>query len=124
MLKIPAFFFPTTVLILDDDKNFSRILKVTLGKDCYTHTFSNPNDLFTYLKQISSTTTSPRLSNSDKVRSFIDSGTSQNLISVIVTDYQLDDMTGIEVLNQVKLPSVQKLLISNFRRKGHYSPGL
>jgi CheY-like chemotaxis protein len=119
MLKIPAFFFPTTVIILDDDKHFSQLLKMMLGEYFHIHTFSTPEEIEPYIHKnaVYMDTTVPNhfpLSTPNTVKSFLESGRSHNLVSIWITDYQLEHKTGIEVLEKLNPPFVQRILMSNF----------
>jgi CheY-like chemotaxis protein len=119
MLKIPAFFFPTTVLILDDDKHFSRLIKMMLGEYFNIETFSNPEELKPFIHKnavLMEETISNYfpLSSPNKVKAFLERGRSHNLASIWITDYQLDYKTGIEVLEELNPPFVQRILMSNY----------
>ncbi len=119
MLQIPAFFFPTTVLVLDDDKHFSQMLKQLLGKQFIIRTFSDPDEIAHYLNQKTvcmekvPLNTFP-LTSPQKVRSFLQSGASHHLVSVLITDYQLEKTTGLELLEKLNPPHIKRILMSNF----------
>jgi CheY-like chemotaxis protein len=119
MLKTPAFFFPTTVLVIDDDKHFSRMIELSLQDRFHIQAFSNHNDLGQYLNQEINFRPglAPELlplSNAKKVRDLLHSGQSHNIVSIIVSDQQLDETTGLELLSKFKSPFLKKILISNF----------
>lgn len=49
--NIPAFFYPTTILLVDDDEIFLKKLTLDLKKHYKTVTFTNPNQAINFLTQ-------------------------------------------------------------------------
>jgi hypothetical protein len=118
MLKIPAFFFPTSVVILDDDAHFSKILQITMQDSFNIKAFSNHNEVTKLINNngvfADEIINFEPLSDSSKVKKFISSQTSEKLVSVWITDYQLNQINGIDLLRKLDPPFVQRILISGF----------
>ena len=51
MCNIPAFFYPTTILLVDDDEQFLKMLASELKKYYRTVTFTNPSQAIDFLSQ-------------------------------------------------------------------------
>jgi CheY-like chemotaxis protein len=129
------FCYPTTVVIVDDDKKFLSGLGSTLGlnKNELIKTFSKPEEAFTYLKNQSflyhsyqkylETISSLELDIDDKDRvSKVNFARILELIydkkrfdevSVIVADYFMPNTNGLEFFEGIKDTPAKKILLTS-----------
>jgi hypothetical protein len=136
MLKAPAFFFPTTILMLDDDRPYLEILTRLLSPNFKIVTFPDARSLEKHLKQ--DCVLAPDAPNEinqflpldslAKMRGLVESGLAQYLVSAVVIDQHLDNELGCNLFAQLSDTCVQKVLISNFIQDEHlreaYNRGL
>lgn len=119
MFKAPAIYFPSTVVFLDDDPLYARLLIDRLGINRLKH-FESPdfllrqkNDDFLFID--SDIFKKQKTNDLDYVKNNLaalqKSGT---LISVIVSDLHMDTSLGTEILSSLSSSYVGRILVSNF----------
>lgn len=109
LCSIPAFFYPTTVLMVDDDEAFLKAISLELSNDYKTITFSNANEAVDYLTKKGTAifrgrTVSTRLK--EGVFRFREEAYNPKrfedvLVSVI--DYDMPNKSGFDVMRHVGL---------------------
>lgn len=122
MLKTPAFFFPTTAYMLDDDQHFIQMLSLSLPSELNKIVFENSFELIEAIKKYYPLSVDAPdeardllpLNSLEKYKKFIELGFSRYLVSTVVIDHHLEDMDGTEVLKEISHTHVMKILISNF----------
>ena len=126
---LPCCFFPTEVLLVDDDQTFLDTLAYTLeSKGIKTSTFINPNDALQAVKQQDTLDLTKLYSTSVDVAdnssvyetktdlsgiakyAFNKNGTRP--VSVIVSDYHMLPINGLTFLSQVHSPDIKKILLT------------
>lgn len=118
MFKAPAFMFPTTTIMIDDDQNYLNLF-INAVKDVIeikplssSESIYNQraNDLMFVL---------PNDESIIKIKSLLANGIKQqqqpfeDLISVVIADQLMEPILGSSLLNQLKSPFVRKIIISN-----------
>lgn len=121
MLKAPAFLFPTSVILIDDDYLYAQLLPDRL-KNCPPMTAFSNFDFLLEQQENDFLLTNYDKNNIHKdhiyqnIKQSINNKTNQikGVISVIVCDFHLQNTTGLELFNKLKSPFIYKILISNF----------
>ncbi len=119
MFKAPAIYFPTTVVFLDDDPLYAKLLIDRLDIKRIKH-FESPEfllrqrrDDFIYVDNDIFKKTN--VNEVDYLHNNLDSiKRSGSLVSVIVSDLHMENCLGTELLSQISSPYVGRILISNF----------
>lgn len=129
MKKIPCFTFPTTVVLVDDDEKFLRWLSPSLDDNLSRfQTFSNPQKAIEFLNDNHS---KPSFKNT--AMTHVDSidlenrGISVNVskineetkndekldqVSIVIADYSMPRMNGLEFLQKITNPFIKKILLT------------
>jgi len=112
MFKAPAIYFPSSVVFLDDDYLYAKMIVHRLGMPEIKH-FESPEFLmdqkgndFLYLDNPAE--------NFDLKPSLSKLKASGTLISVIVSDLHMEIYSGLEIFSQIVSPHVGRILASNF----------
>ena len=130
MSNVLSCFFPTTIVLVDDDLYFVESLKElleTINVTCKI--FTNPTKALEYINDVS---TSNKLDYSDLIRDG-EEGTSDwtsillNInglhreiyssdrfmrISVVISDYKMQEMSGVELCSSVFDTNIQRILLT------------
>lgn len=126
--RMACSYFPTTVLFIDDNSKFLRQLKLDLNMNRLVPLFyNNPFTALQFLEQhqpspfIERCLLQPRdfhheqrnfLIDISKIHEEIYHAERFNEISVLVVDYAMPGMTGIEFIQKVKLPFIKIILLT------------
>ena len=102
MKIVPAFYQPTTVLILDDDITFARLLEARLPRENRYRIFDQPEQASRFWD--------------DDVDASMPQGedTRHAHVSTAIVDYTLADKDGLDVCRSIKSRLVKKIMISSF----------
>ena len=130
MKFLPAFQFPTTAVIIDDDLNFIDALKSGLeDKKFFTKTFNNPIHGLEFLKKNNSNqywhenwvkilpseyefeSVSIDI-NFSKICKILQSPKRFNCVTTIIIDYQMPTLNGIKLLELIKDLHIKKILLT------------
>jgi hypothetical protein len=116
MFKAPAIYFPSTVVFLDDDQLYAKMIMKRMECKEIKH-YESPefllkqehddflfvnNDMF--LKDNSNYV----VRNLEKLK------ISGNLISVVVSDLHMENISGTEIFSRLSSPFIGRILVSNF----------
>lgn len=118
------FYFPTTVMIIDNDNDFVSDLNNYLNKNhintipfAFTNSFLNYID--NYIQPISINNllvkNSAYFSEESlyEIQKIIYNQNRFNQISVLILDYEMPGINGIELSAMVKIPNVKKIILTN-----------
>ncbi len=129
MSNIPACFFPTKVLFVDDEVNFLKSLKIELTWSLLTcELFDNPNEALCYFnEEYESDPFTNRWVQAPDAEHFEHRSVDVNIqglhqeiynpqrfnqISTIVVDYNMPGIDGLAFCEQISDPHVQKILLT------------
>lgn len=134
MRTLPLFYFPTTILLVDDDELLLQHLKSSLGNIYNVLTFTNPeqaeplvnNQKLTYKRFFSESLTASSLVNHQTqnntyvavewdLKQIIDLPNSINKIeeiSVMVVDYNMPNTTGLDLCRKINNHFIKKILLT------------
>lgn len=113
MKSVLPYFAPTEIVLIDDDvmilKRIERNLSAT---QCSVKDFDHPKRALEYLKQ--SLQDSDNLSplRIENLHQEIYSSNRFKQIAVVVVDYDMPGMNGLEVCRQITLPHIQKIMLT------------
>lgn len=129
MLNIPVFNFPTTVVIVDDDFSSWDKFKQTFGSKYKVKCFTNAEDALEFIQNNKSLLQDSNfITQSDsyeyqknhmvvdvdleKVLQLSQDSERYNEISTVVIDYELPDMSGIDLCEKLSDYPVKKILLT------------
>lgn len=130
--KIPLYFYPTQVVFVDDNHEFLEALSIAFTNRFNVKSFDNAELALRYINE--SQREASLVANDEKPKPQGDSDawvkrvlTHQNVkrfdelrikeISVLVVDYSMPTMNGIEFCEKIKNSSIKKILLT-----GHATP--
>lgn len=130
--KIPLCFYPTQIVFVDDNPDFLDALSVAFSNQFNVQTFDNTNTALRYINEYKRE--ADLVANDEKPKPEGDSDawvkrvlTHQNIkrfdelrikeISVLVVDYSMPNMNGIEFCEKINNVSIKKILLT-----GHATP--
>lgn len=111
MIKFPAFYCPTNVGFLDDDRHYPHIVKLNMPTNTNIIGFFNPDE---FIETINEQPIYKTPENDTHLLNWLENNAYENHISVAIVDYQLEDRSGLEVLKEISKNNVKKVLASNF----------
>jgi hypothetical protein len=122
MLKSPAFLFPTTIYMMDDDKHFMHMLSKSLPQNFNVVLFDNSIDLIDALNNdtilcMDAPKEASKLypfNSLQRVKQFMELGFHHHILSTLIIDQHLEDTDGLHILKKVKSLDINKILMSNF----------
>ncbi len=130
--RIPLCFYPTQIVFVDDNSEFLATLSMAFAKQFNVKTFDNTQMALKYINEqqrevhLVANDQKPKLHGESEI--WVKQVLShQNLrrfdemrlmeVSVLVVDYSMPEMNGIEFCEQIKNSSVKKILLT-----GHATP--
>jgi CheY-like chemotaxis protein len=130
--KIPLYFYPTQIVFVDDNHDFLETLSMAFAGQFNVKLFDNAEVALKYINE--SQREASLIANDDKPKPEGDSDawvkrvlTHQNVkrfdemrikeISVLVVDYSMPTMNGIEFCEKIKNSSIKRILLT-----GHATP--
>ena len=127
MKLIPCCEFQTETLFVDDSPDLQLALSLNLptGKGRY-HFIKDPCEALPYLQKQTPLLSAKNLShadypvpdelhfkaNLDEVKSYADKPSKIYKVGVVFMDYQMPAMNGLELLERVNLPNVEKIMLT------------
>lgn len=129
MIKVPLFYYPTHIALLDDDSLFLEETAAQLNTPCYrVKTYTNPRDSLDDLKSCKHIATlmetilipheekeyevHPFQINVNRIHALKNDLDKYRDISVFISDYNMPYMNGIDVMEQIKTDSCFKILLT------------
>lgn len=119
MFKAPAIYFPSTVVLLDDDDLYAQILIKRLAinnlKYCESPDFllKQKKDDFIFIdNDILKKNTTNEIEYIKQ--NLISLKKSAKLVSVLISDLHMKSMSGTDIFSEIASPHVGRILISNF----------
>lgn len=128
-MKIPLCFYPTQVILIDDNSEFLTTLSLALSRQFNVKTFTDTSLALKHIneqeREIKLTeandTPKPEGDSEVWVKQVL---TRQNIkrfdefkareVSVVVVDYSMPSMNGIEFCEQIQNPSIRKILLTGY----------
>lgn len=113
MKSVLPYFAPTEIVLIDDDVMILKRIKRNLSAtQCSVKDFDHPKRALEYLKQ--SLQDSDNLSplRIENLHQEIYSSNRFKQIAVVVVDYDMPGMNGLEVCRQITLPHIQKIMLT------------
>ena len=124
---IPPHFYPTTVVFVDDDSHFLRSLAPAIGLEDAPHkTFHDARHALDFINQNQNREkVSAQIMGIDEeadsdnlvfeprqLMGMLGSADRFNQISVLVIDYEMPDMKGLELCEKLENPFIKKILLT------------
>lgn len=125
--KLNPFYFPSSIIFIDDDPDFLKSFTMLLDEDLPVHTFTSVEKALDFInKQVSildslqDFTDYTVLDNADqKICLNIDSLHKQiynnerfSQVSVVITDYAMPEMDGVQLLKGIKHAEIKRILLT------------
>jgi hypothetical protein len=116
MLKVPAFFFPTETVLIDDDQLYAKLFLDSLDRNCKIDIIEDTNLLLGQKNE-------DFLFIGDRPKNIVNSiencvekksDAIGRMISVVIADFHMGDISGLELFRKLKSPYIYRILISNF----------
>jgi CheY-like chemotaxis protein len=127
--KIPLCFYPTQIIFVDDHSDFLSAISLAFSQQFNIKFFDKPDEALQYISEqqrtkhlvdadgqlvlhgesdrwVQQVLTRPNLKRFDEMRSLD--------ISVLVVDYSMPSMNGIEFCEQIKNSSIKKILLTGY----------
>ena len=127
MYRVEAFFFPTKIILVDDDKSFLSVMSHHLSKYFQVETYHDPRQaLEAILKneaKLALLDPSMFVSGEDqelsdlrldlkKIQAISSNKEKNNIATVVIADFQMPDMNGIQLFEKLSHASVMKILLT------------
>ena len=127
--KIPLCFYPTQIVFVDDNPEFLDTLSMRFSKQFNVKTFSDTDSALSYINEYQRE--AELIANDEKTKPQGDSDawvkrvlTHQNIkrfdeqrdkeISVLVVDYSMPSMNGIDFCEKIRKSSIKKILLTGY----------
>ena len=128
--NIPCCYFPTKVIIIDDNADFTKNLSFAFGKAFHSQSFISPNDALAYLKTQSEFTKTLFTKHISLAEHYIPSTISVdvNIASlceerysqhirfdrpvVLIVDYAMPEMNGLKLCNELSGLPYEKIVLT------------
>ncbi len=122
---IPCCLYPTTILFVDDDEDFLRVVCRKIGP--LVRVFASPSKALEYLTQARFTAIEKNcfidqdtfnfnersfVMDITKIHTLMDDPQRFEEISIVVVDYQMPDMTGLEFCRRIKDHNVKIVMLT------------
>lgn len=111
---MPICYHPTTILLVDDDEHFTKLLSYSLADNAPIKTFNHPEDAVDFIKKEQTHTifterclheTGRLLSiNINALRNEIYNQNRFSEIILTITDYDMPSMNGFDLISQMSFP--------------------
>ena len=127
MYTVEALFFPTRIILIDDDQDFLISVSRHLKKFFQVDTFSDPRQALTYIlenqKKIDLFNEESFISreNQDveefkldlmKINVFVKNKEKYNFPTIIISDYEMNDMTGLQLFEKLDKTSMMRFFLT------------
>lgn len=127
--KIPLCFYPTQIVFVDDNRDFLDALSVAFSKQFNVTTFDNADAALRYINEYKREADLVAKDEKPKLQGDSDAWvkqvlTHQNIkrfdelrikeVSVLVVDYSMPNMNGIEFCEKINNASIKKILLTGY----------
>ncbi len=126
MYTIEAFYFLTRIILIDDDSAFLQALSSKLSTKFLVKSFDNPSQALAYIQnaEVMQDCIRPqalvdetleygeRYLSLSKMNQLVDNSLKQEIITVIISDYMMPEMNGVEFFQQLSTLPVMKILLT------------
>jgi CheY-like chemotaxis protein len=130
MKTIPLFYFPPTLMVVDDENTILELLKQELGDQFKLITEKSPNEAIKTINQYKSNSviTNFVLKNNEddiqhentsrvqfdfsKIINVADNPERYNTLGVVISDHMMPDMTGLEFCKRLRNEPLKKILLT------------
>ncbi len=129
MANTSPIFFPTTILLVDDNKEFLKALHLTINEEEATfYLFDNPRKILSQLNtlneessmaqnitefnEFSKISVTEKRTDFLKIINYLNSKNRFEKVSTLVVDYGMPEMNGLELCSAIENPFVQKILLT------------
>ncbi len=125
---IPVCYYPTTIILIDDNEKYLNNLHLGLSKDYCCKLFTNSYQALQYLNEsyqpspfIAHVATSEEDLESDHMASFIDTRTIRNEvfrpqrfaeISIVIVDYMMPNVNGLQLCERLNHSHIKKIMLT------------
>lgn len=121
--QIPFCFYPTKVILIDDDTFFSQLIMLHLQKHTPCEFFSQPFAALDALKHyqarnLAETIVSPSTDSTQlyvdlqNIHHLLDHAERHEQITALLLDYQMPGINGVELAQKIKIPNAKKVLLT------------
>ena len=125
--KLNPFYFPTSVMFVDDDANFLKSVTLLLDENLPIRSFSSAQKALNFVnsqpsitEHLNGFTDQALLDNADqKIIVNVDALHEQiynderfSQVSVVVADYAMPEMEGLDFLAQIEHPEIKRVLLT------------
>lgn len=127
--ELPLCFYPTQIVFVDDNEDFLAALKLALSSKFRIKTFSDPQQALNYIQEnqrqldlaedgekpplhgdsdtwVKQVLSHPNIKRFDAIR--------EHEISVLIIDYSMPSMTGIEFCEQIQKTHTKRILLTGY----------
>lgn len=127
--KIPLCFYPTQIVFVDDNPEFLDALSSTFSRQFNIKTFDSTESALEYINEYQREADLVAKDERPKLQGDSDAWVKQVLthkhvkrfdelrireVSVLVVDYSMPDMNGIEFCERIKNPAIKKILLTGY----------
>lgn len=126
MYTIEAFYFPTRIILIDDDPAFLQILSSNLSKKFLVKTFNTPKEALIYLKNTEAMLNAirpnalvdealdygERYLSLSKMNMLAENTAKQEMVTIVISDYVMPGMNGVEFFESVSPSPIMKILLT------------
>ena len=127
--KIPLCFYPTQIVFVDDNPEFLDALATTFSKQFNIKTFNNTASALEYINEYQREADLVAQDEKPKLQGDSDTWVKQVLthknvkrfdemrvkeVSVLIVDYSMPDINGIEFCEKIKNPAIKKILLTGY----------
>lgn len=107
---VPICFFPTKVVLIDDDEAWLKSTLLGIGKQFQMEFLHNPNSALDFILKQKSSLSIVEISD---IKNLMNDESRYNLLSIVISDLSMPQYTGLSLLNAIP-KSIKKVLITSF----------
>lgn len=117
-LTVPLFYFPSTILFVDDNKNFLSSIRLKIDNQLITAALNDPQLALDFLKSKITNNTLINIfadfPNNDinRLDDFFNNSNRFNEVSILVVDQDMPNINGIELCRALKNHPIKKIMLT------------
>lgn len=127
MYTVEAMFFPTKIILVDDSQDFLKAISQHLSKYFQVETYNDPHQALNYIRKSQSNMTllepttliveedqssGETKIDLDKLQNFVGNKDKYNLLTIIISDYEMPEMNGIQFFEHLHQIPAMKILLT------------